>query len=232
MSTLEELKKEVADIFRFTWQWEDTASVPAPEDLRLNANHAKRLASATVLYADIDGSTDMVQRLSWEIAAEVYRAYLRCAARIIRDEGGVITAYDGDRVMAIFVGDRKNTQATTAALKINGAVVDAIRPAFASQYPHIDFTLQHLVGIDTSEIHAARVGVRGDTDIVWVGRAANYAAKLCNLKNRSLWITDSVYSKILPDAKTSSGVDMWTIEYWDAPPSTFVYGSNYRWTKF
>ena len=54
-------------------------------------------------------------------AAEVYKAFLRCAARIIRAEGGAITAYDGDRVMAVFVGEGKNTAAVRCALKVHWA---------------------------------------------------------------------------------------------------------------
>lgn len=44
-------------------------------------------------------------------AAEIYKSYLHCASKIIRCENGVITAFDGDRVMGIFIGDLKNTSA-------------------------------------------------------------------------------------------------------------------------
>ena len=46
------------------------------------------------------------------LAAEVYKSYMACAVRIIKDEDGSITAYDGDRVMGIFIGNVKNTTAT------------------------------------------------------------------------------------------------------------------------
>jgi len=39
------------------------------------------------------------------VAAEIYKTYLHCAAKIIRSEGGSITSYDGDRIMGIFIGD-------------------------------------------------------------------------------------------------------------------------------
>jgi class 3 adenylate cyclase len=42
-------------------------------------------------------------------AAEIYKSYLISACRIIRDNGGEITAFDGDRVMAVFIGNMKNT---------------------------------------------------------------------------------------------------------------------------
>jgi len=107
------LAGEVKETFSKAWVAQKTNSVPAPEDLRLNANHAKNLEKATVLYADLDGSTDMVDRYNWEFSAEIYKTFLRCASQIIRSEGGSITAYDGDRVMAIFTGSNKKHRRCT-----------------------------------------------------------------------------------------------------------------------
>jgi class 3 adenylate cyclase len=67
-------------------------------------------------------------------AAEIYKTYLTCAARIIKCRGGTITAYVGDRIMAVFLGDHENTTAVEVALKINGAAWDVINPALERQY--------------------------------------------------------------------------------------------------
>lgn len=168
------------------WEVQKTDSVPASENLRLHANHAKDLEKATVLYADLDGSTNMVDKYTWEFSAEIYKTFLRCASQIIRSEGGSITAYDGDRVMAIFTGSAKNTDAVRRTMKINFAAHEIIQPAINAQY-NTDFKLAHVVGIDTSQLRAARIGVRGDNDLVWIGRAANYAAKLTNQSGKPTW---------------------------------------------
>src|SRR4051812_48025910 len=102
MGLKDDLNAQVKETFRLKWDEEVAQAVPAPEDLRLNANHAKDLEQATVLYADLDGSTTMVDNWKWWFSAEVYKCFLRCAGQIIRSEGGVITAYDGDRIMAVF----------------------------------------------------------------------------------------------------------------------------------
>ena len=229
MAPKADLSAEAKTILTGIWQEEVTTKVPGPEDLRLNTNHAKHLESATVLYADLDSSTNMVDRFKWWFAAEIYKAYLRSAAQIIRSEGGTITAYDGDRIMAIFVGDNKNTDAVRAALKINYAVEEILRPAIKSKYTTTDFILNHAIGIDTSELRAARIGVKGDNDIVWVGRAANYAAKLCAESGRPLWITKSVYDNISESVKTSNGSPMWENFKWTTMNNIDVYGSAYRW---
>lgn len=228
MGLKDELSAEVKSTFAQAWEVQKTESVPAPEDLRLNANHAKDLEKATVLYADLDGSTSMVDKYKWEFSAEIYKTFLRCASQIIRSEGGVITAYDGDRVMAIFTGGTKNTDAVRCALKINYAVSEIIQPAIDAQYK-TDFKLSHVVGIDTSQLRTSRIGVRGDNDLVWIGRAANYAAKLTNESGKPTWITKAVYDSMLDEVKFHNGQDMWQKAYWTSMNNMEVYSSTYWW---
>jgi class 3 adenylate cyclase len=229
---VDDLRGTVGSIFQGKWSVEAATKVPEPADLRLNENHGKRLADAVVLYADIDGSTDMVNSNSDTFAAEVYKAYLHCASQIIKQNGGVITAYDGDRVMGIFYdAGNRNTGAASAALALNYAVEEIIRPAYA--FYKNGFNLQHVVGVDRSDLLAARVGVRGDNDIVWVGRAANYAAKFCAFSPPPLWISSDVYDRISDSAKyhngTPSGTNMWASD-WKVVGTKVVniYSSAYR----
>jgi len=228
----DDLKSTVSSIFRGAWAVEAATKVPEPADLRLNENHGKRLKDAVVLYADIDGSTDMVNSYSDTFSAEVYKAYLHCASQIIKRNGGVITAYDGDRVMGIFYNDRsRNTNAAAAALELNYAVDEIIRPSYA--FYGKAFDLRHVVGVDRSDLLAARIGVRGDNDIVWVGRAANYAAKFCTFSPPSLWISGEIYDEINDSTKYDngliSGTNMWTSDFKRIGTKVVrLYSSAYR----
>ena len=228
MGLKDDLSAEVKSTFAQAWEVQKTESVPAPEDLRLNANHAKDLEKATVLYADLDGSTSMVDNYKWEFSAEIYKTFLRCASQIIRSEGGTITAYDGDRVMAIFTGGTKNTDAVRCALKINYAVSEIIQPTINAQYT-TDFKLSHVVGIDTSQLRASRIGVRGDNDLVWIGRAANHAAKLTNESGKPTWITKAVYDSMNDDVKFHNGQHMWQKTYRTSMNQIEIYSSTYLW---
>lgn len=228
MGLKDDLNSLTKGIFKSEWKEEVTKSVPDPEGLQLN-NHAKNLETATVLYADIDGSTNMVDNYNWQFSAEIYKSYLQCAAKIIKDEGGVITAYDGDRIMAIFTGDSKNSSAVRCALKINYAVHQIINPALKEQYPSKDFKLKHVIGIDTSQLRTARIGVRGDNDLVWIGRAANYAAKLTSLSDKSIWITKGVYDGMNKSVKYADEKDIWTAYKWKAMKDMSIFGSSYYW---
>ncbi len=171
MALRDDLQEQASKIFREGWTERDGEVVPEPSGLELG-NDSVNL-EATVLYADMAGSTKLVDEQSPTLAAEVYKAYMVCAARIIKDEDGSITAYDGDRVMGVFIGNSKNTTATRTAMKIHWAVGNIINPALKKQYGNGAYQIGHVIGTDTSRILACRIGVRNDNDLVWVGRAAN-----------------------------------------------------------
>jgi class 3 adenylate cyclase len=164
-------------------------------------------------------------------AAEVYKNYLYCAARIIRGMGGEITAYDGDRIMAVFLGDTKNSNAAKAGLRIKWAVDNILQPAIEAKYPKNTYVLRQKVGIAASKLMAARTGIRGSNDLVWVGNSANIAAKLAALgTNYSTYITEDVYNRLADWAKRGGDPErnMWT----DLGAITGlgrVYGSTWYW---
>lgn len=228
MALQDDLKSKVETIFKMQWAEDIKTVVAEPKDIQLG-NHAGYYESTTVLYADLSGSTAMVDNKTWQFSAEVYKTYLACAAIIIKAEGGVITAYDGDRIMAVFLGKYKNTSAVKAAMKIHSVIIEIINPALKNQYPNEGFVVGHSIGIDTSPLRAARIGVRNDNDLVWIGRAANYAAKLMTEDGDYLWITEDVYKKCNEEVKVSEGVAMWQKRLWTAMNNMPVYNSNWRY---
>jgi class 3 adenylate cyclase len=226
VSLREEIRSEVAAIFRASWAERDGNVVPTDESLKLT-NDAINV-EATVLYADMADSTHLVSGQTKTFAAEIYKTFLHCAAKIIRAEGGAITAYDGDRIMAVYLGKSKNTSAVRTALKIHYAVDQIVAPAIKTQYQTQNYVPQHVVGIDTSKLFVARTGVRGANDLVWVGRAANYAAKLATLPHEyPSWITEEVYDRMDQSMRITAGRPMWEAMDWNAMNKKRIYRSNW-----
>jgi class 3 adenylate cyclase len=225
----DDLTSAVKKIFADQWTTRNGQVVPEPEAVALG-NVGVNL-SGTVLYADLSASTVLVDTKKAEFAAEIYKAYLHCAAKIIGSEGGSITAYDGDRVMAVFIGDSKNTSAARAALKINWAVKNIVNPLLTAQYPETDYSVQQTVGIDTSTLLAARTGIRGANDLVWVGSAANHAAKLTSLPAAfPTRITAEVHSQLHESLKFTNGNPMWEEVTWNAMGGQKkIYRSTWWW---
>jgi class 3 adenylate cyclase len=229
MGLKEDLEKEISVIFKSKWEKRDGKTIPEPKDIKLSGNEGVRI-KGTVLYADLDGSTNMVDSYEPEFAAEIYKAYLYGTAKIINNEVGVITAYDGDRIMAVYIGNSKNTDAARTALKINYLVHQIINPLIKSLYSKSNFQVKQVVGIDTSDLLAAHTGVRGNNDLVWVGRAANYAAKLTSLSEASSWITEEVFDSLDKSSKYSSENQiMWARRTWASMSGIIIYQSNWWW---
>jgi class 3 adenylate cyclase len=230
MAFTDDLTAEVVKIIKEQWTARDGAKVPDTPELKL-ANDAVKL-TGTVLYADLADSTGLVMLQKPTFVAEIYKCYLNCACRIIREKGGEITAFDGDRVMAVFLGASMATNACRAALAINHAVVKILNPKIREQYPTLpaEFSIKQAVGIDTSPLLVARTGIRGANDLVWVGRAANIAAKLCSLRegNYATYITNDVYAATDASVRTNGGKPMWESHPQKVRDLT-VYRSAWSW---
>ncbi|WP_082376143.1 adenylate/guanylate cyclase domain-containing protein [Nocardiopsis sp. NRRL B-16309] len=227
MSLKDELEEYVKKTHRGAWDRREGRKVPETPDIAL-ANQAVVIDGA-VLYADLAESTGLVKGYKDWFAAEVYKNYLYCAARIIRAHGGVITAYDGDRVMAVYVGDTRRDDAVKTALKINWSVKYILQPAIESRYPKDNYVLKQKVGVDSSSLFVARTGIRGSNDLVWVGNAANNAAKMAALdSNFPTYITKNVYENLSDSTKLSkNGEGMWRNH--STSLGYQVYGSTYWW---
>ena len=70
-----DLQQWVQDTFRGDWEVQQTTGIPEATGLRLNSNHVKDLQDATVLYADLNGSTEMVLGHLWQFSAHIYKCF-------------------------------------------------------------------------------------------------------------------------------------------------------------
>lgn len=231
MTLKDELDLYVQKTVDERWERRAGQKVPDTDDLPLR-NLAVEL-DATVLYADLASSTKMVEGYKNWFAANVYKSYLYCAAKIIRARGGTVTAYDGDRVMGVFIGNSKNSEAAKCALQINWASKNIVAAKITEKYPESTFVLKQRVGIDTSKLFITRTGIRGSNDLVWVGNAANNAAKLAALNPRyPTYITADVYKKLNETSKFGGDPkqNMWT-DLGSSEMGYQIYGSTF-WCSF
>ena len=229
MTLRDDLDAHAKKTFQEVWETRDGQVVPTASDVGLGNDAV--LLEGTVLYADLAESSALVSRYKPHFAAEVYKAYLYASARIIRSLGGEITSYDGDRIMAVFIGDGKNSAAAKCGLQINWAVKDILQPAITKQYPSTKFVLRQRVGIDTSGLFVARTGIRGTNDLVWVGNSANRAAKMAALETSyPTYITAEVYNMLNEKSKMAGTPprDMWT-DLGTAALGYQIYGSKFWW---
>jgi class 3 adenylate cyclase len=183
MALSDDVESDINSALNFNWDIRDGQVVPATTDVALLGGGVK--LEATLLYADLADSTKLAM---WDrqVSARVFKAFLSGCSRLIKSQDGYVRSFDGDRVMGVFLGDRKNSNATKCALNIHWIFDEILRPKFQSKYEKIGdgtYPLAYTTGIDTSDVLVVRGGVRSDNDLVWVGRAPNIAAKLSGIRD-------------------------------------------------
>ena len=178
-----------------------------PETDEIVMKNGGKLIDATYVYADLAGSTKLADTTFKETTATIVRAYVSTASRILRHYGGEIRSFDGDRVMAIFMGDDKNRKAVRAAFGINWAVRHVLAPAIEAKWNDVSksYTIDHGVGIDTGDALIVRGGVRGHNDLISIGDAPNDAARLSEYRSYPLNITKAVYEDLDDSLLHASG---------------------------
>ncbi len=206
------LSDETDEILSTSWQARDGRVVPDSEDVALK-DEAVRV-DATFLYADLAASSNLAEVCPWETTAKIIKAYLHSATRLIRVYGGHIRSFDGDRVMGVFIGDMKNTNATKCAREIFWMTEHVIGPKATGQFNSIknnSIKLKQCVGIDTGTAVAVRSGIRNNNDLVWIGRAPSLAAKLSDLREYPfcVYLSDASYKKLADASKIVNGENIW-----------------------
>jgi adenylate cyclase len=191
---------------------ESVSEVPDAEDIKLEKNEGV-LIDACYAYADMANSSGLAQKIKKPVAAKIIRSYVNGASDILRHYGGEIRSFDGDRVMAIFIGDAKETNAVRASLAINWFVEEFLRDRITQEWPDMRsiWKLGHGIGIDSGEALLTRTGVRGDNDLISVGSAPNVAAKLSAVRDGvALHITHEVYGPMSTEvAYMDDGTALW-----------------------
>jgi adenylate cyclase len=231
-----DLTDGIDDVLGAAWDVRDGKVVPESDTVALG-NGAMKL-DATYLYADMAGSTELAQNHPPKIVAKVIRTYLHAASRIINACDGEIRSFDGDRVMGIFIGNAKNSNAARAALHINWAVEKVINPKLEAKWDALNWEMGHGIGIDTGEALLVRGGVRGDNDLISIGSAPNVAAKLSDIRDsHPVHITESVYGMLNEKSKYRREPDRTLTDMWEtthtvelAGETITVHGSWWNWS--
>lgn len=204
------IESSVSGIFNEPWNITNGTVVPETDDVVMK--NGGRMVDATYLYADLAGSSTLAHTMPKETTARIIRAYVNTAVRILRRMGGEIRSFDGDRVMAIFMGKSKNNDAVRAALAINWAVQEVIAPAIKEKWTHVseNYTIGHGIGIDTGEALIVRGGARDNNDLISIGDAPNDAARLSDYRRWSINITKAVHDNLVDEHKFFNGNNIWS----------------------
>ncbi|MEP9398235.1 adenylate/guanylate cyclase domain-containing protein [Mesorhizobium sp. KR2-14] len=229
------LKDRVETLFRTDFDQRDGRVVPATDDVALKNGAVK--IEAAFLYADLAGSAKLSKTCPWSTTAKIIRAFLDCSTRLIIKHGGHVRSFDGDRVMGIFIGDSKNSNASICGREIHWSVRKIIQPAAAKQFKSISdngIEIRNCSGIDVGEIRAVRSGIRNSNDLIWIGKAASFSAKLSDVRDGGYctYISSRTYNKLSKEAKfDEQGKNMWEARPFNFSDDTETVYRSSQWKK-
>lgn len=207
MALLDDLKNKIATYFKEKYEIKPTTIVPSTDYSKLTFGNTALTANLTFLFIDIRKSSELHDKYGYEYAARIYQSFHDICLRIINSRDGNVRAFDGDRIMGVFSGDQKNNNAVETAMNIRWAINNILNPQFKPEY-----AINIGIGIDTGPTLITKVGKGRDVsnnDLVWVGKACNYASHMSSHATNSINISPSVYNKLFDSNKVSDGKNMW-----------------------
>jgi class 3 adenylate cyclase len=231
MAVKEDVIAGVDAFFNSTYTTTKGLVIPNVGDIGLSTEG--RELDVSMLFVDIRRSTKIVDAFRRKTAAKMYQSFLFGVSKIARGNLGELRSFNGDGVLVVFAGNNKETRAVKAALQLSWFGVHILRPKlqefFAKNRQLANLEFDFGIGVDTGTVLVVRGGIRGENnnDLVWVGNAANYAAKLSGLKDENChsFISPATYSAMDSCVKTSDdGQAMWESCTWNEET---VYRGNW-----
>jgi predicted ATPase/class 3 adenylate cyclase/regulation of enolase protein 1 (concanavalin A-like superfamily) len=155
---------------------------------------------ATVLLADVKGSTALAERVDTETWVEIMNQVFQILGAEIVRYGGQIDQYRGDGLIAFFgvpaAHEDDPERAVRAALGMQDAIARFAAELAKARMPggETGIELRLRVGLNTGEVIAARVGSQQHTEDTAMGRAIAIAARMESAAEPgTVLVTESTY---------------------------------------
>lgn len=206
MALLSDLKAKVDAYAKQPYEIEETTIVPDTDNPKLTFGNKGLTCEYAFLFMDIRKSSQLHETYGFSKAAKIYQSFHDINVRVIEQNEGFVRAFDGDRVMGVFVGGMKNSNAVMAAMRIQWGIRNILNP-------QLNASIRCGGGIDYGKILVTKVGKgrdKNNNDLIWIGKADNYASHLSNEADNSIVISVNSYNALANDRKVSpDGKAMW-----------------------
>ena len=232
MKSSTEIIDRVCTFLKNQWQTHKCEVVPDASQISLDTDAGE--FEGAVLYADMADSSELVRKYAKQFSARIYKAFLQSVCETIQNNGGSITSFDGDRVMAVFIGNRKCSDSAKTALQIK-YIINQLNERIVKECPNSPFLINYAVGVDVSDLFVVKTGIWGHNYLAWIGNAANMAAKLSEIRGRpaKTFISKRLFERLNDNSKYNISKEggkecMWTRSDIEVLGQQ-VYESNWFW---
>ena len=161
------------------------------------------LCYCTMLFCDVRDFTTLTEKIPAENLIDLINRYMSAIVPQVISNGGVITRFGGDSILAVFGSplnptQQHGSQAVRAALAMNAALTEFNRGQQANNEPEIRIG----IGIATGNVIVGNVGGLERLEYTVMGDAANVAARLEEMTKdlqRRILITAPTYTALNAD---------------------------------
>ena len=130
-------------------------------------------AEATILFLDIEGFSTISEKLSPAEVVATMNAFFSEAVELIEEEGGMVTQFQGDAILAVFNVPVPQENHAAAAVRAGLSIINQIK-----QNKYAGQTLNCRIGINTGPLVAGAIGAQDRLSYTVYGDAVNVAARL------------------------------------------------------
>jgi len=216
MATNQETLDKIKEYLNASYEKTETSIVPKKSDLTFG-NTVKIIKHTKVFYIDMRKSRKILSDATDFWSIKIHKSFLKAVTHCIEKRDGHIRSFNGDGILAFFVGDNAASKAVRAALDIKGFVNEINDILKNNDKNKIDFG----IGIAQGEVMVAKSGKAGDDqtkqDLIWIGIALYVAVELSEIGKspKNIWISHNVRSAIgkenhLNVVSDNDGNSIWT----------------------
>jgi len=207
MPLLDDLKSKISTYKTEKYTIEETTIVPSTDYSKLTFGNKGLTCDFAFLFIDIRSSSKLHEEYGLIKAAKIYHSFHDINVSVIKANSGNVRAFDGDRVLGVFSGESKNGNAVKAAMQIQWGIRNILNPILQTK-------IICGAGIDYGKTLVIKVGKGRDqdnNDLVWLGKASNYASHLANEASNTIIISGESFKVLSKDRKiSSSNKEFWT----------------------
>ena len=151
--------------------------------------------TATMLFADIRGFTELSERLMPEQVVELLNRYLAPVVNVVFANGGLLDKFYGDGVMAVFGAPRPGDDDALRAVLTAGQILEQVRAL--NQQPGVSWPLAVSIGLSTGDVVAGHIGSERRLEYTVIGDAVNLASRLQQIAQPNQILADEkTYERI------------------------------------
>lgn len=217
MATNEEALEKIKCFLTESYASSVTNSVPKKVDLTFG-NTVKVIEHAVVFFIDMRKSRKILSDATDFWSIKIHKAFLGAVTHCLEKRSGHLRSFNGDGILAFFIGDNAASRAVRAALDIKGFVMEINSTLKNNSKNEIDFG----IGIAQGKIKIAKSGKSGDDqtkqDLIWIGLPLYVAVELSELGKsaKNIWISHNVrksigkekHLNVISDDKTGESIWM------------------------